>query len=237
VVLADLSKVRARFTADTIRGEGGEAFPLVVDVTSAVACADLVAQVEEQIGPPNHLVNSAAVVDPEMGVLGRADVWERVLDVNLLGPLHMTQAVLPGMMKRGEGSIVNVSSISGLAAMGSGAYGVSKAALNALTAETAFVAGHVGVRANTVVPGYIWAPMSAAGGLTMQAVHRNLTLLDRSGTAWDVAGAVAFLSSDAARWVTGVALPVDGGTMAATVNEGWPVAAELGNALLEGRID
>jgi NAD(P)-dependent dehydrogenase (short-subunit alcohol dehydrogenase family) len=134
----------------------------------------------------------------------------------------MCRYSIPAMINNGGGSIVNISSIAGIRAHGSIAYGPSKAAMAALAREITVTYGRQGIRANTVAPGHVMTPLAASTQAEMRAKRRNVGPLGIEGDAWDVALAVRYLASDEARFVTAVHLPVDGG-----VTEIGPLKAHM----------
>jgi NAD(P)-dependent dehydrogenase (short-subunit alcohol dehydrogenase family) len=158
-------------TVAWITGSGGQAIALAADVTDRTAVENMVAEVERKLGPVDLLVNNAAVsaatgpcweVDP--------DLWWRVMDVNVRGPMLCARAVLPSMIARRRGRIVNVSSGSAVTpAPGGAPYGVSKAALNCFTDSLAAATKTYGVSIFAISPGRVWTPMQAAGWANRKA--------------------------------------------------------------------
>jgi NAD(P)-dependent dehydrogenase (short-subunit alcohol dehydrogenase family) len=207
-------------------GDGGEGFPIrIVDIAderaTEVAAAEALAA-----GPVDMLVNAAGI-----GMIGSAlssplADWDRVMDVNLRGTLIACRALVPAMIARRSGAVVNIGSTFGLVAREeAAAYGVSKAAVAHLTRSLAVDIADAGVRVNCVCPGIVvtgmTAPLFVAG--QDEALRRNLDLhaLRRAGRPEEIAAAIVFLLSDAASFITGVALPVDGGYTAGK----WTVPA------------
>ncbi len=197
--------------------ESGARF-VEMDVTDAAS----VSRALEALDPVDVLVHSA-------GALARGDVadlatddFEAMLRVNLTGFFHVAKGVLPGMIARGFGSIVAIASYLGLHG-GSGqtpAYNASKGGLVALVRSLAVRHGKDGVRVNAVCPALVPTPLNRdflEGAQNPEALRRELVArhpLGRLGRPEDVANAAAFLASDAASWITGVALVVDGGQTA-----------------------
>lgn len=218
VVLVDREPERAEETRKLVAAEGGTALACAADVTDGAACAQVVADAVAAYGRIDILVNNVGIATGRQPV-GELDeaVWQRVMDVNLKSAVLMCKHAVPHMVRGGGGAVVNVSSVASLISSGSIAYAGSKAALNSLTAELAVLHGRDGIRANCVVPGHVFTPMSSSAfkdGVmdpAARARRSKVAPLGIEGDAWDVAAAVLFLASDEARFITGVLLPVDGG--------------------------
>jgi 3-oxoacyl-[acyl-carrier protein] reductase len=192
---------------------GARAFRL--DLSDRARPDDLVAEVEEALGPVEGLVNNAGLRRESLLAMTSDADWDAVLDANLGGLFRCCRAVLRGMMVRRRGVIVNISSLSALHGVaGQGAYAASKAGILGLTRSLAREAGKRGVRVNAVVPGFV--PTDLTAGLPEAAVAnlRAGECLARGVQAGDVAQAVAFLLSDRAAAITGQALVVDAGASA-----------------------
>jgi 3-oxoacyl-[acyl-carrier protein] reductase len=195
-----------------IEAAGGSARPVHGDVASAAGARSLVDAVESDVGPIGILVNNAGITrDNLIMKLGQQD-WDDVIDTNLGGAFFTCQAVSRAMLKRRSGAIVNISSIVGVHGnAGQTNYAASKAGLIGLTKSLAKELGGRGIRVNAVAPGYIETaltdvlPDAAREGILAQ------TPLRRLGSPSDVARAVRFLVSDAAGFITGDVLAVDGG--------------------------
>jgi NAD(P)-dependent dehydrogenase (short-subunit alcohol dehydrogenase family) len=198
---------------------------IVADVSLEADCARIVAAARGRV---DVLVNNVGVFGPLGGVAGvEPSSWADAMGVNVTSMAMMAKHVSPVMTAGGGGSIVNMASIAALAGTGSDAlfYATSKGAVVALTRHLASCLGPAGIRVNAVAPGMVDTPMVADRTTDAWREKRRLACpLRRDGTAWDVAEAVAFLCSDAAAWISGVLLPVDGGLMAIVpATEGpWP---------------
>jgi NAD(P)-dependent dehydrogenase (short-subunit alcohol dehydrogenase family) len=190
---------------------GGEAFVASGDVTARDDCARFVEETVRRYGRLDILVNNVGVATPVPLDAPDEEAWSRVMNVNVTSAMLMCRYAIPAMVNSGGGSIINISSIAGIRAHGSLAYGPSKAAMAALAREIAVNYGRQGIRANTVAPGHVMTPLAASMQGEMRAQRRNVGPLGIEGDAWDVALAVRYLASDEARFVTGVHLPVDGG--------------------------
>jgi NAD(P)-dependent dehydrogenase (short-subunit alcohol dehydrogenase family) len=202
---------------ETVRSVGGEAIAHAVacDVTSEGDRARLIAGAIERFGRLDVLVNNAGAVARSALETLPASEWERMLSVNATAPLLLARGALPHLRKT-RGSIVNISTGSSLRAVpGYGAYGASKAALNHISQVLAIEAAPE-VRVNVICPGGVETEIfeSYLDEEEIDAAKRwfrETTPLKRMGVPSDVAAAAVYLASDAAAWVTGVILRVDGG--------------------------
>ncbi len=190
------------------------------DIGDPASVAALAALVRERYGRCDVLVNNAAITTgPEKLETFPIDVWDRVFRVNLRGALLCAQALVPMMLERQAGSIVNVASITAHVASRAGAYGPAKAALCALTHQMAVEWGPRGLRANSVSPGMIRTPLSEVHYRDEAKLHTRVSKIParRIGLPEDIGDAVAFLASDAAAYVNGQDLVVDGGFLKASL--------------------
>ena len=194
---AELGERAAGFACDVAQG---------AQVEAAIGAA------EAALGPIDILVNNAGLTRDNLLLrLSEAD-WDAVLDANLKGAFHTTRAVIKGMMKRRAGRIVNITSIVGLTGnKGQANYAASKAGLIGFTKSVAKEYASRGVLVNCVAPGFIETDMTAALPDAARATLLEDIALGRLGRPEDVAGAVLFLASDLAGYVTGQVLVVDGG--------------------------
>lgn len=213
VIVTDIDAAAAQATAGTL----GEAWPYSLDVTDDEACQKLAAHVGVEIGPLDILVNNAGIflrgnlAAPD----GRAR-WAETLKVNVQGPFNVTMAFVD-QLKRTRGTIVNVASINSfMAPAGSGPYPVSKGALAQFTRALATELAPDGVRVNAIAPGIINTAMTDAtrGDPQRLASFLDRVPMKRVGEPEELIGPVVFLCSDAASYVTGAILPVDGGFLA-----------------------
>jgi 3-oxoacyl-[acyl-carrier protein] reductase len=216
VVVADINEPAAKQVADAVARDGGMAHAAAVDVSdrdSALALADAV---RARFGTCHIVVNNAAIyhsmrLDPQLTV--DIGYWRKVFSVNLDGPLLVTQALAPMLVEAGWGRVVMQSST---AAYGNGgAYGTAKLALHSLTRGFARELGAHGITVNSIAPG----PIATEATAVTVPTHRVDALvatacIKRIGTVDDLVGALLFLCSDAASWVTAQALVVDGGITA-----------------------
>lgn len=183
-----------------------------VDIASAKACGDLVAEVLDRHGRLDHLVNNAGLLLEATSTDTDEQSWAQVVDVNLSAAFHLCRAAIPAMREAGFGRIVNVSSVT--AVMGSpteAAYGTAKSGLHGLTRSLARETARDGITVNCVVPGVFETEMTLSmPERTQQAILRMIPV-GRRGAPDELARAVTFLLDDAAGYITGSVLTVDGG--------------------------
>ncbi len=208
--LADLEPV-----ADQIRAAGREALPIACHVGKSENIKPFLEQVYAKFGFVDILVNNAAT-NPIFGPILNAEEWafDKIMAVNLKGPFLLSLEVGKKMLKEKKGSIINISSVAGITpGLGLGVYSVSKSGMIMLTKVMAHEWGSAGVRVNAVCPGVIKTKFSSAiwsSDVFLKEVVKG-TPLGRIGEPDDVAGTCVFLASDAASFITGQAIVVDGG--------------------------
>lgn len=220
VVLAGLEAPTQRPSPDCIGIACNIADPDAVDALGRA--------VEERYGRCDILVNNAGTkaLPASLEALPIAD-WDKVFDVNVRGAFLCARVFARSMLARGAGSIINIASIGAQMPTRIGAYGPSKAALIGLTRQMAVEWGPRGIRANAVSPGMVRTPMSDAFYRDEQQHAARVAMLPvrRVGAPEDIAGTVAFLASDAAAYVTGQDIVVDGGYLIAPLYNAQPEAA------------
>ncbi len=202
---------RARAAAAAFSGQR-RAIGVQADVADVAQAESAVATIEEELGPIDILVNNAGITKDGLLVRMSYDDWDAVLDVNLRGAFAMTKAVARGMMKRRWGRIINITSVVGLTGnRGQANYAASKAGLIGLTKAVAKELASRNILVNAIAPGFIDTDMTRALPEEARGALLAQIPLGRLGSAGEVAGAVLFLASDLANYITGQVLVVDGG--------------------------
>jgi len=211
VVICDLME-EVLTTAEELRSEGANVLPLQVDVTNAEAVESMVQTTIDRLGSVDILVNNAGIVRDALLVRMKESDWDAVIAVNLKGAFNCTKAVARPMMKQKSGKIVNISSVMGLMGnVGQANYSASKAGIIGLTKSAAKELGRRGINVNAVAPGFIMSKMTES--LPEEQKEKALENIPVGflGSPEDVANVVVFLASDAARYITGQVIQVDGG--------------------------
>jgi 2-hydroxycyclohexanecarboxyl-CoA dehydrogenase len=214
VAVADVNGPAARAVAGEVDGAAVE-----LDVADTASVREGVAAAEAALGPPDVLVNNAGTDRFGFFVTTDEALWDVVLGVNLRGTLAVTHAVLPGMQRRGAGSIVSVASEAGrVGSHGSVVYSAAKAGVIGFTRALAREAVRYGVRVNAVAPGPVDTPLLNDAPVQLGELGERLrqgmidaTLMRRIGQPEEVAAAIAFLAGDDASYMTGQTLNVSGG--------------------------
>jgi 3-oxoacyl-[acyl-carrier protein] reductase len=204
---------RDRGRAEAVAAElGARALGVACDVAKSAEVDAAIGAAEQALGPIDILVNNAGLTRDNILVRLDEEAWDAVLDANLKGAFNTTRTVIRGMMKRRNGRIINISSIVGLIGnKGQANYAASKAGLIGFTKSVAREYAGRGVLANCIAPGFIETDMTNALPAEARAALLEQIALGRLGRPEDVAGAVLYLASDLASYVTGQVLVVDGG--------------------------
>lgn len=219
VVVADINADGANEVVRELVAQGGAGLALHVDVSDAAQVIAMVASTVKAYGGVDILVNNAAdlrlLAEDRDLLSSNVDVWERSYRSNQQSVMLATQQVLPHMLAKKKGAIVNISSVDGeLGDATKIAYGMNKAAINLLTLCVATAYGHQGVRCNAVLPGLVMTPLAvAAVGPAQRPIWEANIRSPHLGTPEEVANVVHFLASDAASYVNGQLLKVDGGLL------------------------
>ena len=217
VAVADLQQERAHTVAEALAARGTDALALTTDVSKGDAVVDMAAQALAHFGGVDVVVNNAGMAAGDDILTFDEDTWDLNLAVVLKSVFLVSRALLPQMLERGSGAIVNVSSVNGQFAVGEEAYSAAKAGMLNLTQNMALKYGPRGVRVNAVCPGTIRTPIWGEVVAKVPDLFERLARiypLGRVGEPEDVARAILFLASDDAAWITGQTLSVDGGLTA-----------------------
>jgi NAD(P)-dependent dehydrogenase (short-subunit alcohol dehydrogenase family) len=219
IVVADINESGAQRTCEEIRKIGVHAMPVKVDITDEEQTEEMVRRVEERFGRIDVLINNAGIgARQEIEKMTYAD-WKRMMDVNLNGVFLVSKAVGRVMIRQRKGSIINISSMSGLVVnvpQCQTAYNVSKAGVIMLTRSMALEWAKYNIRINTIAPGYMKTEMTAKDfeeNLQTPMVQKwlEMTPMGRPGTPDELQGIALYLASDASSFATGGVFVVDGG--------------------------
>ncbi len=213
----DLDGDAARVTADAVESGGGTAWASALDVTDSAAVATRVGEAEAALGPIDCLVNIAGIyrLSPAEDITD--EEWRRMFSIHVDGTFYCCRAVLPGMIARGAGAIVNTASLHAIRGQaGAVHYSAAKGAIIGLTKALAREKASSGIRVNAVAPGPIDTPLFRGAippgeADALIAKRTSIIPMGRLGRADEVAGVIAFLLSDAASYMTGQIVAIDGG--------------------------
>ncbi len=210
VVVADVNAEGAKQIAKEIADEGGEAIGIGVDLTDAEQLKSMVDDVNAHYGRIDVLINNAGVFDKYTTLLDTSDeLWDLIYNINIKAVFRLTKLVLPQMIERGNGAIVNIASIAGLVAnKGGAAYTSSKHAVIGLTKHLSSTYAKDGIKINAICPGTIVTPLIK--DVVANIPKDNVPML-RFGTPEEVAELAMFLASDEAAFMSGAIVPIDGG--------------------------
>ena len=218
VVIGDVLDDVGKQTEAEINELGGECLYVHLDVSSEESWTSAIAETVSRFGKLDILVNNAGVVSRVMLEDLSVAEWDRVMNINAKGVFLGTKAAIPEMRKAGGGSIINISSISGIAGQSyvAAAYNASKGAVRIFTKSAAIQYASEGIRVNSVHPGPIDTPMTAVrlGDAEARAESIARIPIGRTGIPDDVAYGVLYLASDESSFVTGSELVIDGGYLA-----------------------
>ena len=213
VVFGDILDEEGKQVEAAIRQAGGEATYVHLDVIQEADWQQAMAAAVSTYGKLDILVNNAGILRRDGIEETTKELWDTVLAVNATGVFLGTKYAIPEMRKAGGGSIVNISSISGMVALGGPAYNASKGAVRVFTKVTAVHHADDNIRCNSIHPGPVRTPMTESTYSDPEMLERRLRdmPLGRLGTSEDIAYGVLYLASDEAAYVTGAELVIDGG--------------------------
>ena len=217
VLVADIDEAAARKMASQLCDQGWTAAPLLVDVSRPESIAAAFAQVEKQYGRCDVLVNCAGIAKVFPFLEFPLDNFAATMNVNVTGTFLCSQHAARLMVKNSWGRIVNIASVAGMRAVGTGrtAYGTSKGAVISLTRQMAVELAEFGITANAVAPGPVDTPMTQVlHTAKFREEYSRAIPMNRYGTTSEVASAILYLVSEEAAYVSGIVMPVDGGFLA-----------------------
>jgi len=214
VVFVDIRDELGQKVEEEIQELGGEATYVHLDVTKTPDWEQAIALAESKYGKLNVLVNNAAILIRKEIEETTGEEWDLIMDVNAKSVFLGTKHAIPAMRRAGGGSIVNISSISGLVGVGPAAYIATKGAVRLFTKATAIQYAGENIRANSVHPGGVDTPMVNEIPEDQQGQSRLRTPMGRRATPEEIAYGVLYLASDEASFVTGSELVIDGGATA-----------------------
>jgi 2-hydroxycyclohexanecarboxyl-CoA dehydrogenase len=216
VVVADVQEEKGEAQAAALRAAGHKAQFMRVDMTDAQSVASFAEAVQARFGPVDVLVNGAGWGRTHPFWEGTPDLWDRIINLNFVGPMRLAKALLPEMMKRGGGRIVNIASDAGrVGSLGETVYSGAKGGLIAFTKSLAREMARYNINVNCVCPGPTDTPLMAAVPDKVQDALKKAIPFRRFGKPEEVADAVLYFVGDSASYTTGQVLSVSGGlTMA-----------------------
>ncbi|MBD5496392.1 MAG: 3-oxoacyl-[acyl-carrier-protein] reductase [Lachnospiraceae bacterium] len=206
------SAAKAQETVEEIRQAGGEAVSAACDVSDFNACGEMITALVKEYGHIDVLVNNAGITRDNLLMKMSEEDFDKVISVNLKGCFNTIKHLSRQLLKQRSGKIINISSVTGVMGnAGQANYCASKAGVIGLTKSAARELGSRGITVNAVAPGFIETEMTESLPETVKTALTEQILLKRTGTAKEVAEVVAFLASDAAGYITGQVISVDGG--------------------------
>lgn len=212
VALCSRSAEAVAAIADTLNSEGYTAISTAADISKKGDVEALIKTVLDKFSQIDILVNNAGITRDTLLMRLKDEDWDAVLQTNLTGTMYCTRAVMRPMLRQRSGRIINISSVIGIMGNpGQASYAAAKAGIIGFTKTIAREVGVRGITVNAIAPGFITTDMTAQMPQQNQEQLRALIPLRRFGSPEDVADAVHFLASDAARYITGQTLHVDGG--------------------------
>jgi len=212
VIVADIDREKGEVAAAAIRQKGGKAEFLPVDMTSEASITAFADAVHARVGPVDILVNGAGWGQTKPFWEGTTDLWDKLIALNFVGPMKLVKVLLPRMMERGSGKIVNIASDAGrVGSLGETIYSGAKGGLIAFTKSLARETARYNINVNCVCPGPTETPLLFAVPEKHLEAFKKAIPFRRFGKPSEIADAVVFFASDRASYITGQVLSVSGG--------------------------
>jgi NAD(P)-dependent dehydrogenase (short-subunit alcohol dehydrogenase family) len=216
VVVTDIKETEGQETVEKIGADGGEALFLAHDVASEEQWQRVLEGAKDRFSGIDVLVNNAGIYVIAPLAETTVELWNKLFSINVTGVFLGAKQVVPYLVERGGGSIINLSSVAGLLGMaGHACYGASKGAVRILTKDLAAELGGQNIRVNSIHPTYVQTAMAdygaAIAGKTLEEIGRNMSVLGRLAEPEDVANVIVFLAADESRYLTGAEFVLDGG--------------------------
>ena len=212
VVVADIAREAGEAAAAALRERGLAAHYLAVDLTDAASVERFATQVLSEFGPVDILVNGAGWGSTKPFWEGTPELWDKLVGLNFVGPMRLAKALLPAMIERGHGSIVNIASDAGrVGSLGETVYSGAKGGLIAFTKSLARETARYGINVNCVCPGPTETPLLAAVPAGHLDAFKKAIPMRRFARPEEIAHAVVFFAGERARYITGQVLSVSGG--------------------------
>lgn len=215
VVVAGRQKEKNAAAVKTVEAAGGKAIGIVVDVAKESSCHALIEESAKQLGRVDILINNAGVAVRKQPEAYTLDDWRKVIDINLTGAFVCSQAAYPHMVKAGGGKIINTGSMLSIFGMPHAvAYGASKGGIVQMSKSLATAWAKNNIQVNAILPGWIDTDLTRSARVEVEGLNERVlarTPVKRWGAPEDFAGIAVFLASAASDFITGTAIPVDGG--------------------------
>jgi 3-oxoacyl-[acyl-carrier protein] reductase len=216
IAIADVNQEEAEKTAGDIEALGRKSLPILMDVTNYAKVEEALNKILDKFGKVDILVNNAGITKDSLLLRMNEADWDAVIDVNLKGTFNCTKAVSKAMIKQHSGKIINIASIIGIIGnAGQANYSASKAGIIALTKTAAKELAARNINVNAVAPGFIQTEMTARLSEEIKEKMKEAIPLNKFGSPDDVAAVCLFLASEAANYITGQTIVVDGGMVMA----------------------
>jgi len=216
IAIADVNQEEAEKTAKDIEALGRKSLPILMDVTNYAKVEEALNKILDKFGKVDILVNNAGITKDSLLLRMNEADWDAVINVNLKGTFNCTKAVSKAMIKQHSGKIINIASIIGIIGnAGQANYSASKAGIIALTKTAAKELASRNINVNAVAPGFIQTEMTARLSEDIKQKMKEAIPLNKFGSPDDVAAVCLFLASEAANYITGQTIVVDGGMVMA----------------------